>query len=41
LRSADAPCLCIRPAFFAGGKNLVDLGTLKKKSSKSDHIYCT
>jgi hypothetical protein len=27
--------------FLLGIENLVDLGTLKKKSTKSDHVYYT
>jgi hypothetical protein len=41
LRSADALDPCNWPVFFWGIENLVDLGTLKKKSTKSDHVYYT
>ncbi len=41
LRSADALGPCNWPVFFWGSKNLIDLETLKKKSSKSDHVYYT
>jgi hypothetical protein len=41
LRSADALGPCNWPVFFWGSKNLVDLGNLKKKSTKSDHVYYT
>ena len=41
LRSADALGPCNWPVFFWGSQNLVDLGTFKKKSAKSDHVYYT
>jgi hypothetical protein len=41
LRSADALGPCNLPVFFWGSENVIDLETLKKKSSKSDHVYYT
>ena len=41
LRSADALGPCNWTVFFCGNENLVNLGTLKKKSTKSDHVYYT